>query len=185
MATDATLTSELDAYKVDFTWKKLSFLISDSKTDRQIFIGDCKAWTKPHIKFLSPDKELVGEASIHTVSIHADCEIRGRHKKIQAMKRWKTEYTYLSDAFADGGLPVAMYWTSSSGKFSTKTDDSHYLPSLTTRKASNIGTSSFWTRTKKLLRDLEVMSGQSLKSDSLSSWATTATRPRRRLSSLA
>lgn len=127
MAADAIMPSELDAYKVDFTWKKLSFLISDGKTDRQIFIGDCRSWTKPYIKFLTPDKELVGEASIHIVSIHADCQIRGRHKKIQAMKRWKTEYTYLSDAFAEGGLPVPMYWTSSSGKSSADRVYSHIL----------------------------------------------------------
>ena len=107
--------SDLNAYTVDWSWKKLSFDVQDSKDDRQIMLGDCKNFTKPHIKFKGPNSELIGSASFHVVSIHADCEVRGRTKKIQAMKRWTSEYTYLSDAFADGGLPVAMYWTSSSG----------------------------------------------------------------------
>jgi len=108
----------LDAYKVDFVWKNFKGVITDNKTDVHIMDIDSKGMKKPQIKF-SKGWEAIGTASLNTVSIHAECEIRGRAKKIQAMKRWTTEYTYLSDAFADGGQPVAMYWTSSSGKLKT------------------------------------------------------------------
>jgi len=109
----------VDAYKVDFVWKNLKGVITDNKTNDHIMDIDCKGMAKPQIKFLTGSKEIVGTGTLNTFSIHAECEIRGRVKKIQAMKRWTTEYTYLSDGFADGGLPVAMYWTSSSGKWET------------------------------------------------------------------
>lgn len=107
----------LDTYKVDFVWKNFKGVITDNKTNEYVMGIDCKRITKPQLKFFKGSKEnVIGTASLNSVSIHAECEIRGRAKRIQAMKRWTTEYTYLSDAFADGGLPVAMYWTSSSGK---------------------------------------------------------------------
>lgn len=108
--------SNTDAYKVDFSWGKFKGVVTNNATNEHIMDIDCKRITKPHLKFKTPQNEVVGTASFNVVSIHAECEIRGRTKRIQAMKRWTTEYTYLSDAFADGGLPVPMYWTSSSGK---------------------------------------------------------------------
>jgi hypothetical protein len=110
------IANDLDTYKVDFTWKKFKGIITDNKTSAPIMDIDCKRMTKPHLKFKNPKNELIGTASFNVVSIHAECEIRGRPKRIQAMKRWTTEYTYLSDAFAQGSdAPVPMYWTSSSG----------------------------------------------------------------------
>jgi hypothetical protein len=110
----------LDTYKVDFAWKSFKGVITDNKTNDHIMDFDSKRMTKPQVKFFKGSKEnIIGTASLNTVSIHAECEIRGRSKRIQAIKRWTTEYTYLSDGFADGGLPVAMYWTSSSGKSKT------------------------------------------------------------------
>jgi len=109
--------SDLDAYKVEFVWKNFKAVITDNKTDEDVMGVDLKKMTKPQLKFFKGSKEnIIGTATLNSVSIHAECEIRGRAKKIQAMKRWTSEYTYLSDAFADSGLPVAMYWTSSSGK---------------------------------------------------------------------
>lgn len=110
-----SLPADSNAYKVDFTWKKFKGVVTDHKTNRQIMHVDCMNMTKPHLKYLDPDNELIGTSSFNWVSIHAECEVRGRAKKLQAMKRMHTEYTYLSDAFADGGLPVPMYWTTSSG----------------------------------------------------------------------
>jgi hypothetical protein len=121
-ATDMTETvpspTSLDAYKVDFKWRDFKGVITDNKTNAHIMDVDCKGMRKPQIRFFKGWEEI-GTAALNTVSIHAECEIRGRAKRIQAMKRWTTEYTYLSDAFADGGLPVAVYWTSSSGKLKT------------------------------------------------------------------
>lgn len=116
MAEQTPITSDLNAYKVDFSWKKLTGIVTDNKTNEHVMHVDCKRMTKPHLIFKTPESETVGSASFNVVSIHAECEVRGRTKRIQAMKRWKTEYTYLSDAFANGGLPVPMYWTSSSGE---------------------------------------------------------------------
>ena len=116
MAEVVTIPSDLDAWKVDFTWKKLKGVITDNKSNEHVMDIDCNRMRKPHLIFKAQDDGTIGTASFNVVSIHAECEVRGRTKRIQAMKRWTTEYTYLSDAFADGGLPVAMYWTSSSGE---------------------------------------------------------------------
>jgi hypothetical protein len=116
MAKQSPSPSEKAGYKVDFTWKKLKGIVTDNQTNEHIMDIDCSKMTKPHLKFQSPQNETIGTANFHTVSIHAECEVRGRPKKIQAMKRWTTEYTYLSDAFANGGSPALMYWTSSSGE---------------------------------------------------------------------
>lgn len=111
----------LEAYKVDFAWKNFKGVITDNKTNERVMTADFGLMMKPQLKFFSKasKEDLIGTASVNTVSIHAECEIRGRVKKIQAMKRWTTEYTFLSDGFADGGLPVAMYWTSKSGQLQT------------------------------------------------------------------
>jgi len=110
-----TTSSDLDSWKVDFTWKKLKGIITDARTNDPIMDIDCKHMLNPLLTFIDPEKNLIGTSSFGAVSIHAECEIRGRHKKIQAMKRLCTEYTYLSDAFAHGDSPVPMYWTSTSG----------------------------------------------------------------------
>ena len=110
------IANDLDAYKVDFKWKKFKGVITDNKTSAPIMNIDCKGMTKPQLKVKNPKDELIGTASFNVFSIHAECEIRGRPKRIQAMRRFATEYTYLSDAFAQGNdSPVPMYWTSSSG----------------------------------------------------------------------
>ena len=110
------MSNDLDAYKVDFSWMKFKGIITDSKTNAHIMDIDCKGMTKPQLKFKTSQNEIFGTASFNTVSIHVECEIRGRVKRIQAMKRWATEYTYLSDAFAHKiDSPVPMFWTSSSG----------------------------------------------------------------------
>jgi hypothetical protein len=116
MAKHSPPPSDTAGYKVDFTWKKLKGIVTDNQTNEHIMDINCSKMTKPHLKFQSPQNETIGTANFHAVSIHAECEVRGRPKKIQAMKRWTTEYTYLSDAFANGGSPVPMYWTSSSGE---------------------------------------------------------------------
>lgn len=110
-----SLPEDSNAYKVDFAWKKFKGVVTDHKTNRQIMHVDCMNLRKPHLKYLDPNNDLIGTSSFNWVSIHAECEVRGRAKKLQAMKRMTTEYTYLSDAFSDGGLPVPMYWTTSSG----------------------------------------------------------------------
>jgi hypothetical protein len=115
MPEKALLSNEANAYKVDFTWKKLKGIITDNKTNEHIMNIDFKKLRKPHLLFITEEEGTIGTASFNVVSIHAECEVQGQPKRLQAMKRWTTEYTYLSDAFANGGSPVPMYWTSSSG----------------------------------------------------------------------
>jgi hypothetical protein len=175
----------LDAYKIDFMWKNFKVVITDNKTNDNVMEVDCKGMTKPQLKFFKGSKEnIIGTASLNSVSIHANCEIRGRAKRIQAMKRWTTEYTYLSDAFADGGLPVAMYWTSSSGKLNTTFSREIFdVPWLTCRQGSNTGTSSFWMPTKSPWPGSAATSGLTSIWVSSSSWANSASWRKKRSAS--
>ena len=86
-------STALETYKVDFSWKQFKGVITDTQTNALVMDIDCKRMTKPHLKFKNPRNELIGTASFNVVSIHAECEIRGRPKRIQAMRRFATEYT--------------------------------------------------------------------------------------------
>lgn len=102
--------------QVDFSWKKFTALIADKDNpgSEPIYIVDFKP-TKPHLVFKSAaDNSVLGSGTLHTISINADCEIRGHAIKLEALKRFKTEYTHLSHAFSNTDAPVPMTWSSSS-----------------------------------------------------------------------
>ncbi|KAG5292802.1 hypothetical protein I7I48_05000 [Histoplasma ohiense] len=111
---------------VDFSWKHLKTLISSkgSQQATHLYSVHYKA-TKPHLTFKSAadDTTTFATGNLHTFSIDADCEIRGRPITLKALKRFKTEYMHHSYAFAsssndddDGSAgPVRMTWTSSCG----------------------------------------------------------------------
>ncbi|ODH49702.1 hypothetical protein GX48_04227 [Paracoccidioides brasiliensis] len=118
--------------EVDFSWKRYKSLITEKGSTPQsppLYIVDYRA-TKPHLAFRAgEDQPPFATGSLRTVSINADCQIRGRTITLKALKRFRTEYTHLSYAFAKGGggingaapepepepEPVPMTWTSSSG----------------------------------------------------------------------
>ncbi|KAG0646622.1 hypothetical protein D0Z07_7488 [Hyphodiscus hymeniophilus] len=103
--------------QVDFSWKRFKALITEKgdSDSRPLYIVDFKAF-KPHLVFKSgADGSTIGTGTLHTVSINADCELRGKPIKLEAMKRFKTEYSHLSQAYSDTDEPVPLRWTSGCG----------------------------------------------------------------------
>lgn len=99
--------------QVDFSWMKFKALISDQKAgSKPRYIVDFKA-LKPNLVFRSATNESTfGTGSIHAISINADYEVHGKKGKLEALKRFKTEYSHLSYAYSNSESPVAMTWTS-------------------------------------------------------------------------
>ncbi|KAL8940792.1 MAG: hypothetical protein Q9216_002618 [Gyalolechia sp. 2 TL-2023] len=104
--------------QIDFTWRNFKARISDrANLSDPIYIVDFKVHTTRCIVVKSAiDETTVGAGIIHIFSIHPDYELHGRKGTIKALKRWKTSYTHLSNAFAPSpdSTPVTMTWTSSS-----------------------------------------------------------------------
>ena len=99
--------------QVDFSWKKFKALITskDDKNSKPLYIVNFRAFS-PHLVFeIASDKSTFGTGTLHAISIDADCDLRGRHIKLKALKRFKTSYTHLSHAYSDTEDPVPMTWT--------------------------------------------------------------------------
>ncbi|KAL2371856.1 hypothetical protein BDBG_03925 [Blastomyces gilchristii SLH14081] len=106
--------------QVDFSWRRFKSLITnkdDPQASSPIYIVHHKV-TKPHLTFKSAaDNTAFATGSLHTFSIDAECEIRGRSTTLKALKRFKTEYMYRSHTFATNGgaEPACLTWTGSCG----------------------------------------------------------------------
>ncbi|KAE8445935.1 hypothetical protein EG329_012714 [Mollisiaceae sp. DMI_Dod_QoI] len=103
--------------QVDFQWKKFKTLISEENAGKAkpLYIVQYRV-SKPCLVFKTPANDsVIGTGTTHAISIDADCEIRGKPTKIKALKRFKTEYTYLSSAFSGTDAPVTMTWTANYG----------------------------------------------------------------------
>ncbi|KUJ11329.1 uncharacterized protein LY89DRAFT_242550 [Mollisia scopiformis] len=101
---------------VHFSWKKFKTLITegDDPKSKPLYIVDYKSF-KPNLIFTNAqDKTTFGTGTLHPVSINADCDFRGRHIQIKALKRWKTAYEHHSLTYSDTETPVTMTWTSDS-----------------------------------------------------------------------
>ena len=109
-------SSEAPKLQVDFSWKKYkAFIAEHDKPSEPVYIVNFQTLKKPHIIFKSAaDDTTIGSGSLHAFSINADFEIQGRKGELKAFKRWKTEYTHLSQAYSDDGTPVTMTWASAS-----------------------------------------------------------------------
>lgn len=101
--------------RIDFAWKKFKSSITDAETGEQFLIVKYKA-SKPHLEFESPTENLVvGTGSINYISINCDTVIRGRRTQVKALKRFKTQYTFLSHAYSTNpDKPAVMTWESTS-----------------------------------------------------------------------
>lgn len=103
--------------QVEFSWSQFSssiYQISD-KSSLPIYKLSYR-FTSPQLIFKSAENDSkIATGSLHAVSIHGDCDIRGRHVTLQPRKRLKTEYGYLSQAFSDGQELKSMTWTGSCG----------------------------------------------------------------------
>src|ERR1700761_3190555 len=106
--------------KVDFSYRKWQALITekDDPQSKPLYVVDYKALA-PNLVFKSAsDDSTFGTGTLHSISIHADCEFRGQQISLRAMKHLKTEYSHLSHTFSDTDTPVLMNWTSA-GSFKT------------------------------------------------------------------
>ena len=104
--------------KVDYTWKKWHARISSTTSPNEpIYIVNYQCLKCPNIIVKSAtSNEVIGTGTLNPVSINAHFTLHGRKSILKALKRWKTEYTHLSYAFAStpGSSPATMTWTSTS-----------------------------------------------------------------------
>ncbi|KAI9648911.1 hypothetical protein NHQ30_001477 [Ciborinia camelliae] len=154
---DTSLEAPHQTLTVDFSWKKFKSIISaaDSTDHKPLYNVSYKTF-QPNLIFQSAsDATPLGTGTLHPISIDADCTVRGRAIKIQALKRFKTEYTHLSPTFAacDSYIEnpaVAMTWTSSSGwkNWDFICLDPQQMPvakfSANTMSLRNVGRIEFW-----------------------------------------
>lgn len=101
--------------RIDFAWKKFKSSITDAQTGEPFLIVKYKA-NRRQLEFQSAtDDNVVGNGQINYVSINCEAVIRGRRTQVKALKRFKTQYTFLSHAYStDPGKPAVMTWESSS-----------------------------------------------------------------------
>ncbi|KAL8856957.1 MAG: hypothetical protein Q9178_006452 [Gyalolechia marmorata] len=110
------LLASSSTLQIDWSWKKWQSRVSlASEPSNPIYIIHYSAWRSSHIIVKSASSgTTIGTGTLHAISINADYTVHGRKGKLKALKRWKTEYTHLSDAYATGSSPATMRWTSSS-----------------------------------------------------------------------
>jgi hypothetical protein len=103
--------------QLDFSWKTLRTLITEKHKpgSKPIYIVDYKTLTPTFIFRSGADDSPFASGTLHAVNINADCMIRGKPITLCAMKRFKTEYAYLSPAFSDSDTPIQMTWISTCG----------------------------------------------------------------------
>ncbi|KAH7359794.1 hypothetical protein BKA66DRAFT_445125 [Pyrenochaeta sp. MPI-SDFR-AT-0127] len=100
--------------QVDFAWSKFRNLIGEKNGDKlePLYIQHFRP-TKPQLRFESvQDSSQIASGSINTFSISGDCTIRDYEIDLKPLKRWKTQYNYLSHAFASSpnAGPVPISW---------------------------------------------------------------------------
>ena len=105
--------AESSKLQVDFTWKKFRALITEANNSSDpIYIVHFQTIKCPHLIIKSAtDDSTIGTGTLHPISINADYEIRGQKHKLKALKRFRTKYTHLSEAFSEDGSPATMTWT--------------------------------------------------------------------------
>lgn len=100
--------------EVDFSWRKFEALVFEKDGDKSkpLYVMDYKLFKiKNNLIFHDAiSKETIGTGTLHPISIHADCVIRGEKVKLEALKRLTTHYTHLSHVFSDSKTPVQMEW---------------------------------------------------------------------------
>jgi len=101
--------------QVNYKWSQFRNYIGEVQGDtiKPLYIQHF-GWKKPNLRFNGPDDTTqIATGTIHNVRIHGDCTINGRTFEIKPLSRIKTQYNYLSQAFAspsDPTKPVALTW---------------------------------------------------------------------------
>jgi hypothetical protein len=103
--------------QVDFVWSKFRNIVSSKSPDGTIiplYIQHFRP-TKPQLRFESAiSKTNIAKDTIHSFSISADCILHGREIILKPLKRWKTQYNYLSRALRGSGEAVPVSWIANS-----------------------------------------------------------------------
>lgn len=104
--------------QVDFAWTKFKNQISEKNGEHlQLLYVQHFRQTKPQLRFDSiSDGKNIASGTLNYIAIDAECTIRGQRIDLKPLKRWKTQYNYLSRAFsvgADGEL-VPISWLAES-----------------------------------------------------------------------
>ncbi|KAL8917345.1 MAG: hypothetical protein Q9208_008015 [Pyrenodesmia sp. 3 TL-2023] len=114
--THQVLLASSSTLQVDWSWRKWQSRVSlASEPSKPIYIIHYNFWKSPSMIVKSASSDTtIGTGTLHAISINANYTIHGRKGKLKALKRWRTEYTHLSEAYATGSSPATMRWTSSS-----------------------------------------------------------------------
>ena len=104
--------------QVDFAWSKFRNTISEKSSTGQltpVYIQHFRP-TKPQLRFDSADTNTqFATGTIKTISIAADCVIHGITVPLKPLKRWKTQYNYLSTTLSpNGSTPAPVTWITNS-----------------------------------------------------------------------
>jgi hypothetical protein len=98
---------------VDFAWSKFKNIISEKNGDTltPLYVQHFRP-TKPQLRFDhagTEDKFATG--TINNFSISAECSIGGTNIALKPLKRWKTQYNYLSTTLSeDPKNPAPISW---------------------------------------------------------------------------
>lgn len=103
--------------QVDFAWSKFRNIISEKNGDQltPLYIQHFRP-TKPQLRFdTAHDNVNMASGTIHNLSISAECVLHGKTIPLKPLKRWKTQYNYLSTALSpDPSAPVPISWIANS-----------------------------------------------------------------------
>lgn len=99
--------------QVDFAWSKFRNVISEKNGDQLIplYIQHFRP-TKPQLRYeTAPDNLELATGTINNFSISAECTLNGQTIALKPLKRWKTQYNYLSSTLSpDPNTPAPVSW---------------------------------------------------------------------------
>jgi hypothetical protein len=99
--------------QIDFAWSKFRNILSEKtgSTLTPLYIQHFRA-LKPQLRIeRAADNTEFATGTINSVSISAECTIGTHTIEIKPLKRWKTQYNYLSTAFSSPSSPaVPISW---------------------------------------------------------------------------
>jgi hypothetical protein len=102
--------------QVDFAWSKFRNVVSEKNGSNltPLYIQHFRP-TKPQLRIEdATNNTKIASGTINNVSIAAECSIRGQTIAIKPLKKWKTQYNYLSTALSSTSSPVAVSWVTNS-----------------------------------------------------------------------
>jgi hypothetical protein len=98
---------------IDFRWSKFRNVVSSKTGDilTPLYIQHFRP-TKPQLRFESvADSTKIATGTINNFSISAECSLNNRSIELKPLKRWKSQYNYLSHTFSkDPNAPAPVSW---------------------------------------------------------------------------